>query len=359
MPKTTTPRGRRTGSCSSSHGWIDECVQLGSRRDERRTARDARPITGTSGSQQPDWQPIPPSYPRPKGATPVSLSLVPASQQCTSPNRTHGPPLAFGSCKPPQRASSYLTVGTPDANGQAGRLHRVAACGSDRRRPRAPTDEADVRLSLSLTDVRLASRPRRLHRRAVGPVRRAPHRQGEPALQLDPGHDGRPHLLLRRRMRSHRRPRGRHLHAPRPPLTRSSPAPSRRAGVRSGSSARPASSTAARTATPPRTTTRCSRWAASSSRRRRPRRGSAPTRRMSCNSAFQCGVFPLSRWNSSAPTRSPANAARSCPSTGSSARSCSPSSTSTSGCAASASSTSPRTAPCCWPRTTAASRTRS
>ena len=54
---------------------------------------------------------------RPKGASPLRVSLTPAYQECKSPNRTHGPPLAFPSCTPPVQASSYLTVGTPDANG--------------------------------------------------------------------------------------------------------------------------------------------------------------------------------------------------------------------------------------------------
>ncbi len=115
-----------------------------------------RTSLGVSG-RNPDWQPIAPSYPRPKGATPLILSLVPASQQCTSPNRTHGPPLAFGSCSPPQRASSYLTVGTPDANGQAasstGSLKAAVVVGN----PSTQTDEADVQLSFSLTDVRNAA----------------------------------------------------------------------------------------------------------------------------------------------------------------------------------------------------------
>jgi hypothetical protein len=57
------------------------------------------------------------SHPRPKGATPLRASLVPAYQQCTAPNNTHGPPLAFPSCSPPVQTSNFLTVGTPDANG--------------------------------------------------------------------------------------------------------------------------------------------------------------------------------------------------------------------------------------------------
>ena len=54
---------------------------------------------------------------RPKGATPLRASLVPAYKACTAPNRTHGAPLAFPSCNPPVQASNFLTVGSPDANG--------------------------------------------------------------------------------------------------------------------------------------------------------------------------------------------------------------------------------------------------
>jgi uncharacterized repeat protein (TIGR01451 family) len=58
-------------------------------------------------------------YPRPKGATPLRVPLVPAFAACTSANGMHGPPLAHPSCRPPVRASNYLTIGTPDANGAA------------------------------------------------------------------------------------------------------------------------------------------------------------------------------------------------------------------------------------------------
>jgi hypothetical protein len=47
----------------------------------------------------------------PKGATPLRVPFVPAYKQCTAPNRTHGSPLAFASCRPPAPASSFLTVG--------------------------------------------------------------------------------------------------------------------------------------------------------------------------------------------------------------------------------------------------------
>ena len=57
------------------------------------------------------------SHVRPKGATPLSASLVPSYKACATPNGTHGAPLAFPSCNPPVQASSFLTVGSPDANG--------------------------------------------------------------------------------------------------------------------------------------------------------------------------------------------------------------------------------------------------
>ena len=63
-------------------------------------------ITNTAaGEFQPDWQPVVsgpgPGYPRPAGAAPLRVSLVPTYASCTAPNREHGPPLAFGSCNPP------------------------------------------------------------------------------------------------------------------------------------------------------------------------------------------------------------------------------------------------------------------
>lgn len=106
-----------------------------------------------------DWQPVPPpparpGYPRPKGASPFSVSLVPAFDPCAASNRTHGAPLAFGSCSPPAQSSGYLTVGTFDANGapadSIGRARITPIVGN----PSTPADEADVRLATSISDVR-------------------------------------------------------------------------------------------------------------------------------------------------------------------------------------------------------------
>ena len=55
---------------------------------------------------------------RPKGATPVSDSLVVAYQPCNgSGNRLHGGALPFPSCNPPVQSSPWLTVGSPPNNG--------------------------------------------------------------------------------------------------------------------------------------------------------------------------------------------------------------------------------------------------
>ena len=107
----------------------------------------------TSGGS-PSWQPIPiNSYPRPKGATPLKVSMVPAYSQCMSANRTHGPPLAFPSCSSPAQTSDELTVGTADSNGKPtkgmGFVRYDALLGS----PATPADEADVQIMVELSDV--------------------------------------------------------------------------------------------------------------------------------------------------------------------------------------------------------------
>jgi hypothetical protein len=92
-------------------------------------------------------------HPRPAGASPARLSLVPAYAPCTAPNRTHGPPLAFGSCSPPAGTSSQATVGTPDALGGganfSGWIRYSVVVGL----PGPPAD-SDVRITSSLSDVR-------------------------------------------------------------------------------------------------------------------------------------------------------------------------------------------------------------
>ena len=88
---------------------------------------------------------FPRSYVRPQSAAIVHVPLVPAARECRSPDRTHGPPLAFGSCRPPIGQSNTLTVGTPDSNGTA-----ANASGSVRYKVIA----GDVMLNVMLADVR-------------------------------------------------------------------------------------------------------------------------------------------------------------------------------------------------------------
>jgi hypothetical protein len=97
------------------------------------------------------------AYARPKGATPFFASLVPAFAACTAADRTHGAPLAFPSCSAPDQISPNLTVGTPDANGKGvnsvGGVKLKTVVGN----PNNTTDDADVQVTVSLTDVRLAA----------------------------------------------------------------------------------------------------------------------------------------------------------------------------------------------------------
>jgi plastocyanin len=87
-----------------------------------------------------------PGYARPRGATPIRAALAPAYKPCTAANRTHGSPLAFGSCNPPTQVSDFLTVGSPDSNGaQANSIGSVTI---------QTTASGDVRFISSLTDVR-------------------------------------------------------------------------------------------------------------------------------------------------------------------------------------------------------------
>ncbi len=93
-------------------------------------------------------------YPRPKGATPTRVALVPAFNSCSSPNRTHGPGLAFPSCNPPVRSSAVLTVGSPDANGFAANSQGSVKLATVLGNPATEADEADIGLTVSVTDVR-------------------------------------------------------------------------------------------------------------------------------------------------------------------------------------------------------------
>lgn len=124
-------------------------------------------------------------YPRPKGATPMRIALVPAFRQCTAPNQTHGPPLAFASCNAPILESGQLTVGSPDTNGQvanaSGFIRFDVTVGAP-----GGADDSDLGLIVNFTDVRvqgsladytgqLQARPQvRITDRASGPAANEP-----------------------------------------------------------------------------------------------------------------------------------------------------------------------------------------
>jgi len=88
------------------------------------------------------------SHVRPKGATPLSASLVPSYKACATPNRTHGAPLAFPSCNPPVQSSNFLTMGSPDANGAP-----ANSVGSILLKVKTTSPE-DVLITSTITDVR-------------------------------------------------------------------------------------------------------------------------------------------------------------------------------------------------------------
>jgi hypothetical protein len=112
------------------------------------------PKTDVMGIMAP-WLAFPDAgYVRPKGAGPLRASLVPAFNQCTSGNRTHGPPLAYASCNPPAQSSSYLTVGEPTANGAAANSLGSVRMSVINGNAATTADEADVRYTVSITDVR-------------------------------------------------------------------------------------------------------------------------------------------------------------------------------------------------------------
>jgi hypothetical protein len=124
-------------------------------------------------------------YGRPKAATPTNIKLVPAYEECTSGNATHGAPLASPSCSPANPSSDYLTVGSPEANGQQARFTGGISLKVVGESPIDPGngDQADVQFNASLTDVRnagdLSDYTGEL--RAVLPLRITDYNHGFPA----------------------------------------------------------------------------------------------------------------------------------------------------------------------------------
>jgi hypothetical protein len=92
------------------------------------------------------------THPRPQGATPMRLSLVPSYKWCTNPNGHHAE-ITYASCIPPVQSSNYLTVGSPDANGQPAKSTAFAKYTVQIGAP-GPPDDSDVEIEFLMTDVR-------------------------------------------------------------------------------------------------------------------------------------------------------------------------------------------------------------
>jgi hypothetical protein len=78
---------------------------------------------------------------------------VPAYQACGTPDRQHGPPLAFPSCNPPVLRSQSVTIGSPDSNGApanaVGFAKLVVKVGVP-----GPPEDSDVFITSNATDIR-------------------------------------------------------------------------------------------------------------------------------------------------------------------------------------------------------------
>jgi hypothetical protein len=86
-------------------------------------------------------------YPRPGGASPLRVPLVPEYSQCTAPNQQHVAPLSQPSCSPAQRDSSIVTTST-QGRGQAFARFDVLPGN-----PNTSADEADLKISAIASDM--------------------------------------------------------------------------------------------------------------------------------------------------------------------------------------------------------------
>jgi hypothetical protein len=100
------------------------------------------------------------AYVRPKGASPYRTPLVPLYERCETnggrrADTMHGAPLLYKACRDPELISGMLTFGTPDANGKAANSIGSFTMAPKNGNPATTADEADVKVNMSLTDVRL------------------------------------------------------------------------------------------------------------------------------------------------------------------------------------------------------------
>jgi hypothetical protein len=145
---STGPASTSGANIAWMYGSSDDGTKVFFDTDERLTSGDTDASVDVYSASQ-----VLTGYPRPKGASPFSVSLVPAYARCTSPNRVHGPSLAHPSCNPPAQVSPMLTVGSPDANGvpanSIARLRLIVSPGAP-----GPPDDSNVDVAISASDVR-------------------------------------------------------------------------------------------------------------------------------------------------------------------------------------------------------------
>jgi hypothetical protein len=87
-------------------------------------------------------------YARPGSGTPLRVPLVTEYRQCTSANSTHAQPLSNPSCTPAVEESQLLTTSKIGRGGGFAKLRVVPG------NPNTTTDEADVEITASMSDVR-------------------------------------------------------------------------------------------------------------------------------------------------------------------------------------------------------------
>jgi hypothetical protein len=120
-----------------------------------------QPQTDVMGIMMAWYVPISAGYPRPAGATPLKVSLVPVYNPCTSFNRRHGAPdwpgnatNPDGSCEPPALTSTQLTMGTSETNGAPSKGRGFVKAYALPGIVGTEADEADARFTVNMRDVR-------------------------------------------------------------------------------------------------------------------------------------------------------------------------------------------------------------
>jgi hypothetical protein len=91
------------------------------------------------------------NYPRPGSGTPFRVPLVPSYKECTAPNSTHVAPLSLQACTGPTLTSTLLTMGSLGAGSGFLRYRAIPGDGV------VPPDNADIDITVSLSDVRCAA----------------------------------------------------------------------------------------------------------------------------------------------------------------------------------------------------------